>query len=109
MEFHFANWYLRSCVPVVTVEHSLTFQEGKAQSWAHLTKESRLHSSRVGPFVNLVHSAGFLNVGPFPSKSRTLQYNCVVMSETSVGTLIFSLIQAAEEKWRFKNCCLLAK
>lgn len=89
MEFHFGNWCLRSCVFVVTAEHSLTLQGGKAQSWAHLAKESTLLSSRVGPSVDLVHSADFLNVGPFPSKSRTLQYNSVVMSETSAGTLIF--------------------
>lgn len=75
---------------MVTDEHSLTLQGGKAQSWAHLVDESRVvHSSSIGHSVDLVHSADFLHVGPLPSKSRKLQYDSVVMSDTSAGTLIF--------------------
>lgn len=73
---------------MVTAEHSLTLQGGKAQSWAHLAKESTLLSSRAGPSVDLVRSADFLNWGLSPARAE-LQYNSVVMSETSAGTLIF--------------------
>lgn len=107
MELHFADWYLRSCAPVVTDEHALTLREAKAKA-GHICSRNQGYSHPELVLQQILSIQLISSMwGLSPARAAAEQLRCDVRDICRDSN--FSLIQAAEEKWWFKNCCLLAK